>query len=133
MPSALPIADVRQALTQRTFPSITTWNRLEARPRTTSFDRALRVEVRDPLWMLTKQWQMGEFRGSDAGSPVSAKLQIDTTRLTQYRPGTGDVQAFDETLPLEAKVERDGSASTGTSNARNSSKCALVTSNRRPV
>ena len=23
--------------------------------------------------MLTKQWQMGEFRGSDAGSPVFAK------------------------------------------------------------
>ena len=63
--------------------------------------------MRDALsWLLTKQWQMGEFRGSDAGSPVLAKLQIDTTRLTQHRPGWAPSQAFDETLPLEAKVER---------------------------
>ena len=39
------------------------------------------------LWMLTKQWQMGEFRGSDAGSPVFAKLLLATTRLTKYRAG----------------------------------------------
>jgi hypothetical protein len=105
VPSALPIADVRQALTQRTFPSITTWNRLEARPRTTSFDRALRVEVRDPLWMLTKQWQMGEFRGSDAGSPVFAKLQMATTRLTKYRPDGHGTQPLGDDLPLNAKIE----------------------------
>ena len=35
---------------------------------TMSFDRALRVEVRDALWMLTRQWQTGEFQGEDAGS-----------------------------------------------------------------
>ncbi len=106
MASAVPVTDIVSALMRRTFPSITTWNRLEARPRTTSFDRALRAEVRDALWMLTKQWQMGEFRGSDAGSPVFAKLQIDTTRLTKYRPDAQAVQAFDYGLPFEAKVER---------------------------
>ena len=81
----------------------TGWRRGRAR---TSFDRALRAEVRDPLWMLTKQWQMGEFRGSDAGSPVFAKLQIDTTRLTKYRPDAQATQPFDDDVPLEAKVER---------------------------
>jgi hypothetical protein len=91
---------------RRLFPTITTWNRLGARPRTPSFDRALRAEVRDPLWMLTKQWQMGEFRGSDAGSPTFAKLQIATTRWTKYRPGAQPAQAFENTVPLEAKVER---------------------------
>src|SRR4029077_7749186 len=105
MPSALAVADIRQALSRRLFPSITTWNRLEARPRTTSFDRALRAEVRDPLWMLTKQWQMGEFRGSDTGSPVFAKLQLDTTRLTKYQPDAKGAQAFNYEFPLEAKVE----------------------------
>jgi hypothetical protein len=85
------------------------WNRLEARPRTNSLDRALRAEVRDPLWMLTKQWQMGEFRGSDAGSPVFAKLQMDTTRLTKYRPGdAAATQPFEDDVPLEATVERRG-------------------------
>jgi hypothetical protein len=100
------MASSRTALSRRLFPSVTTWNRLEARPRTTTFDRALRAEVRDALWMLTKQWQMGEFRGSDAGSPVFAKLQIDTTRLTKYRPDAQPTQLFDYGLPIEAKVER---------------------------
>ena len=106
MASSRPIGDIRTALARRLFPSVTTWNRLEARPRTTSFDRALRAEVRDALWMLTKQWQMGEFRGSDAGSPVFAKLQIDTTRLTKYRPDAQPTQLFDYGVPIEAKVER---------------------------
>ena len=53
---------------------VTVWNRLEGRPRTVEFDRALRAEVRDALWMLTRQWQLGEFRGDDAGSPVLAQL-----------------------------------------------------------
>jgi hypothetical protein len=106
MASSFHVADIRAALARRLFPSITTWNRLEARPRTISFDRALRAEIRDALWMLTKQWQMGEFRGSDAGSPVFAKLKIDTTRLTKYRPDAQPPQSFENAVPLEAKVER---------------------------
>jgi hypothetical protein len=106
MPSSVRIGDIQTAIQERLFPSITMWNRVEGRPRTQSFERALQAEVRDALWMLTKQWQMGEFRGSDAGSPVFAKLQVDTTRLTRYRPGAGAAERFDEQLPLEAKVER---------------------------
>jgi hypothetical protein len=106
MPSSFKVSNIQEALTRRLFPSITVWNRLEPRPRTRSFDRALRAEVRDPLWMLTKQWQMGEFRGSDAGSPVFAKLQIDTTRLTKYQPDGTTPELFEYEVPLEAKVER---------------------------
>jgi hypothetical protein len=106
MPSALPVGNVQTALSRRLFPTITTYNRLEARPRTLSFDRALAAEVRDALWLLTKQWQMGEFRGSDAGSPIFAKLQIDTTRLTKYRPDAQQAQLFEYNVPFEAKVER---------------------------
>lgn len=105
MASSLAISDMRLALARRMFPSITTWNRLEARPRTTSFDGALRAEVRDALWMLTKQWQMGEFRGSDAGSPTFAKLLMDTTRLTKFQPDAQPTQLFEYGLPFEAKVE----------------------------
>jgi hypothetical protein len=106
MPSALAVGDIRVALSQRLFPAITTWNRLEARPRSQTFDRALQAEIRDALWMLTKQWQMGEFRGSDAGSPVFAKVLLATTRLTKYRPAGGAAQLFDSSTPLETKVER---------------------------
>lgn len=106
MPSSIKVASIQEALRSRLFPSVTVWNRLEPRPRTPSFDRALRAEVRDALWMLTKQWQMGECRGSDAGSPVFAKLQIDTTRLTKYQPDAQPSELFTYEEPLEAKVER---------------------------
>jgi hypothetical protein len=106
MPSTLSVGDIRVALSQRLFPAITTWNRLEARPRSQTFDRALQAEIRDALWMLTRQWQMGEFRGSDAGSPVFAKVLLATTRLTKYRPAGGAAQLFDSSTPLETKVER---------------------------
>ncbi|HST35979.1 MAG TPA: hypothetical protein VLK25_05040, partial [Allosphingosinicella sp.] len=88
------------------LPTITLWNRLEGRPRTHDFDRALKAEVRDPLWMLAKQWQMGEFRGDDAGSPIVAKVHIETTRLTKYKAAGDPAEAFDDDVPLEAKVER---------------------------
>jgi hypothetical protein len=106
VPSSLPVGNIVEALEARQFPSVTTWNRLEGTPRTVSLERALRAEVRDALWMLTKQWQMGEFRGSDAGSPISAKLRIDTTRLTKYQPGTHATRLFAYEVPLEATVER---------------------------
>src|SRR5438132_9286123 len=106
MPSSLKVANLQAALSSRLFPSVTVWNRLEPRPRTRSFERALQAEVRDALWMLTKQWQMGEFRGSDAGSPVFAKLLMQTTRLTKYQTPSGPTEPFDLTIPLETKVER---------------------------
>jgi hypothetical protein len=106
MASVLPVNDIFGALERRRFPTITTWNRCEARPRTTNFDRALKAEIRDALWMLTKQWQMGEFEGSDAGSPIFAKVQLQTSRLTKYRPDGAATELFERDLPFEAKVER---------------------------
>jgi hypothetical protein len=99
------IGNISQALTQFEYPTITMWNRLEGRPRTKNFDRALKAEIRDALWMLTKQWQMGEFRGDDAGSPVSARIQVENTRFTKYRARNNLVRAFPEESPLEAVVE----------------------------
>ena len=106
MPSARPVADLKASLVSREFPTITTWNRLEARPRSQIFDRALQAEVRDALWLLSKQWQMGEFRGSDAGSPVFARLLMEKTRLTRYQAAGQPVEPFEPTIPLETKVER---------------------------
>lgn len=100
------IEDLQQVFREKIFPTVTLWNRLEARPRANDFDKALKAEVRDPLWMLTKQWQMGEFRGDDAGSPAFAKIQMATTQLTKYQANENAVQSFDNDMPLEAKVEQ---------------------------
>ena len=88
------------------FPTLTRYNRLESRPRTDNFQRALRAEVRDALWMVCKQWQMGEFLGDDAGTPVAAKIHVEGQRITKYQPLGGNVQKFDHETPLEATVER---------------------------
>ena len=78
MSDPLIIRNLPEVLSGRVlFPTLTRYNRLESRPRTDNFSRALRAEVRDALWMLCKQWQMGEFAGDDAGSPVFAKLHTE--------------------------------------------------------
>jgi hypothetical protein len=90
-------------------PSITTWTRLEPQPRDASMERSLQAQVRDPLWMLARQWQVGEFLGADAGSPVQATLGAETQTVTTYRPGVNDsaMVALDPTLPVEIHVERE--------------------------
>jgi hypothetical protein len=98
--------DMTAALLERVVPAITQWDRVVGIPRTHDMARALRAEVRDALWMLARQWQMGEFIGDDAGSPVFAKLQVATTRLTTFRPGDRPEQPFDDSVPLEARVEQ---------------------------
>ncbi|RDC62473.1 hypothetical protein [Adhaeribacter pallidiroseus] len=93
-------------ITQLKFPAtVTAWNRIEGRPRTEDFDRALKAEVRDALWMVSRQWQLGEFIGDDAGSPVFAKVHMKTTALTKYQPQAGNTQAMPSSVPLEVKVE----------------------------
>jgi hypothetical protein len=108
----MPIADVRiptdlkRALAEMAIPSVTQWNRVEGRPRTQLFDRALRAEVRDGLWMLSRQWQIGEFRADDAGAPVLAQMRMDHTRLTKTKLGEDPPEPMTDPLPLEARVER---------------------------
>ncbi|MFG2351733.1 hypothetical protein [Streptomyces phaeochromogenes] len=102
------IDDLRAALDARDAPTVGLWNRLEGRPRTTDFDRALRVEVRDPLWMLTRQWQLGEFRATDAGSPVTATYSVSTTTPTRFKPAADRtaVENLTDDRPLETVAER---------------------------
>jgi hypothetical protein len=91
------------------IPSITTWTRLEPRPREGSMQRSLQAQIRDPLWMLARQWQVGEFLGDDGGSPVQATLGIEQRGITTYRPGPDDAKtvAIDPALPVEVHVERE--------------------------
>ncbi len=98
--------DIRSAIDQRLFPTITMWNRLEGRPRTHQFDKALKAEVRDALWMLCKQWQMGEFKGEDAGSVVFSKIKMKTSKLTNYTLGNAVQQTITNQIPLETLIEQ---------------------------
>jgi hypothetical protein len=99
-------------------PAVTLWNRLEGRARKEDFDRSLRAEVRDPLWMLTRQWQVGEFKGEDAGSAAKARVQINTGRIDRFAVKSENPEAtggeewlpavgYDIGMPLEVQVERE--------------------------
>lgn len=89
------------------IPSITAYNRLEPTPRTVHFDRSLQAAVRDPLWMLTRQWQFGEFEGEDAATPVTAQVLGEHTMMDRVSFPANTVFAYDEGIPLETKVERE--------------------------
>jgi hypothetical protein len=107
MAMAINPKNIQETLIQRLYPTVVMWNRLEGRPRTHHFDKALKAEVRDALWMLTKQWQMGEFTADDAGSPVSAKVDIQISNLHKYKAANNDYQPLNNNeIPLEAKVEQ---------------------------
>ena len=81
------------------------WNRLEPRPRHAEFDKVLECGVHDALWMLTRQWQFGEFQGEDTGSAIFSKIQMVTTSITRCKTANGNAVIFDDTIPLEEKIE----------------------------
>lgn len=91
------------------MPSITSWTRLEPRTRREDLQDSLAARIHDPLWLLARQWQIGEFTAEDAGSPVQARVRIEHAPLTRYRAGaTGaPVSYHPRSMPLETLVERE--------------------------
>jgi hypothetical protein len=89
-------------------PTVNTYNRLENLPRSENFDRALRAEIRDPLWLLSRQWQFGEFEAEDAGSAVLARISSQTSPVIKYLPeGASTRTKIDVETPIEVLVERE--------------------------
>jgi hypothetical protein len=89
------------------MPSVTTWTRLEPRARSDDLAPGLEARVHDPLWMVARQWQLGELTGEDAASPASVRVVADVAALAACRLGAGPVRAYDRRLPLEVLVERE--------------------------
>ena len=51
-------------------------SRIEGRTRDADPTEAMRLRVHDPLWMLARQWQMGEFRGNNTGTAMSVRCIV---------------------------------------------------------
>jgi hypothetical protein len=86
-------------------PSVTVWNRLEPRPRARDLTASLLAEVRDPLWFLSRQWQVGEFQGEDAGSPAFAQHSVTVASMANWAPAAGGAPAaLDPGVPLERQA-----------------------------
>ena len=94
------------------MPSLTSWTRLEPISGRKDLEVGLQARVHDPLWMLARQWQVGEFRAEDAGSPVLARLRAEIAKVTRYSAGSatigaGSARSYDGSMPLETVVERE--------------------------
>jgi hypothetical protein len=95
----------------------TRWARLEPRTRDKSLAPGLEARVHDPLWLLGRQWQFGEWNADgDLGSAIVANVTAQVAPLARYRPGAAGANAgagaasqpFDvEAAPLEALVEAE--------------------------
>lgn len=88
-------------------PSITYWHRVEPYPRGDSLEAGLAAAVRDPLWFLTRQWQLGEFQGEDAASPAFTTITTSTSTLDGWRTGNGPPVSYDGSAPLESVIEAE--------------------------
>lgn len=77
---------------------------VEPRVRKDDLTEALSLRVYDPLWMLSRQWQMGEFRGNNAGTAVSVKCRVSKEDMSKdpIEPAT---EQFNSTIDLLVRVE----------------------------
>jgi hypothetical protein len=106
-------------------PSITSWTHLEVRSRQADMRVSLSARVFDPLWLMARQWQVGEFQGEDAGMPVLARVRSQTTMLSRIHLGElpantiTQAAAYDpQQMPLEVMVERQRTRPANASDAR---------------
>lgn len=85
------------------------WTRIEPRCRSDDFAPGLEARTADPLWLLGRQWQFGEFAGEDAGSPIDVEVTHRSKLLQELIVGTadGDETRIDLALPLETLVEQE--------------------------
>ncbi|MFZ2899167.1 MAG: hypothetical protein WA004_11120 [Saprospiraceae bacterium] len=94
--------------------SYTFWTRIGPQTRDKNMLEPLQARIHDPLWMLARQWQLGEFQGEDAGSPASARVRLEGAKLSRYYAGALEDgaqvagTAFDcSKIPLETLVEQE--------------------------
>ena len=87
--------------------SVTIWDRLEPRSRTDDLSAGLAALVNDPLWLVARQWQVGEFAGRDTGSPLTVQVKWTTASFDRFASGSAPVAPYDGGQPLETLVERE--------------------------
>jgi hypothetical protein len=90
------------------------WDRIEPHTRDPDLEESLQAQLADPLWLMARQWQMGEFRGEDAASPIHVRVRSEHHPLTGFRGGAGSpLEGFPEGRPLESRVEAEAIAGLG--------------------
>lgn len=87
-------------------------DRIEAAGRSVDLDEALEARIADPLWMLARQWQLGEFRGDDAAQVAAVSVRAGSAPISRIRarrdeewrelPGGALLEEVVEAVPPQA-------------------------------
>lgn len=93
-----------QDINSKISTSLTT--RLETRTRNGDITDALRFRVHDALWMLTRQWQLGEFKGNDAGTAIAVKCKAWQTKMSNPVKSVVDTGEDLCQYPIEPQIEQ---------------------------
>lgn len=101
--------DVLEKLPEGLHLIMPSWWRLESRARIKDdFDEGLQARTADPLWYITRQWQLGEIQAEDAATICNVKLEYETEQVTHFALGkTGSYNKIPQQLPLEVLVEQE--------------------------
>lgn len=88
------------------------WSRLEPQSVTGDPAAGLSAAIADPLWMLFRQWQFGEFRGEDAGTPINVLVEGSAAPIHSVQPGdwtgtTAPAGALPDPAALDREIERE--------------------------
>lgn len=91
-----------------------TWRRLEAGSLDADMIEGVQAQVADPLWLLARQFQVGEFHAENAASPVLVEATIASTPMTAYATADGAtaprLRPDGAMTPLETLVEAESPA-----------------------
>ncbi len=79
--------------------------RLEPIARDPDNDDSLAMRTADPLWMLGRQWQFGEFVGEDNGSPLGAQANFIKRKTSQFSANSFGPRGQIDDKPVEVLVE----------------------------
>ena len=93
------------------------FTRLE--PQSVSGDPSpgLEARIHDPLWLLGRQWQLGEFHGEDVGTPIAVHVLSASRRVGAWQPGDPTAKKPPRVLSpdtvLDSYIEREPTPAEG--------------------
>jgi hypothetical protein len=83
------------------------WEKIQPLPKSNDIEDALRCEVHDPLWLLARQWQMGEFKAEDAGMAAFAHINALSCPVQRLLVFNGNAISYDaEEKPINSLIEQ---------------------------
>lgn len=81
--------------------------RLEPNNKLNSIEDGIQAKVKDPLFMLGRQWQLSEFRATNGGSLVRTEIEYSSQSLDEVSTFDDIVQNIHISEPLEKIIEEE--------------------------